>query len=273
MTEKKTDAWMPLWIGAYLADTMHLTTLQHGAYFLLLVAYWRERTALPDDEDQLRGITKLERLEWKKNRAVLAKFFKVGGGVWWHKRVEKEIAAADARSKKASAKASAAAQARWQASPEHAASNAPSMPGALLEDMHEECPTPSPVEQEISEPSVPPAPKPSALCPHDAIVAIYHEVLPELPSVRLMGDARKRAIKTFWVWVFESKKSDGTPRAATAEQALAWIRDYFDRARQNDWLMGRSAKGSGHEKWECDLDFLMTEKGKKHVIEKTREAA
>lgn len=144
MTEKKTDVWMPLWIGAYLADTMKLTTLQHGAYFLLLIAYWRERKPLADVDDELRSITKLERAEWKKVRPVLAPFFKVADGVWWHKRVEAEIAAANARSKKATAKAEKAAQARWGKSDKDADSDAPSMPEALLEDVHDECPPPPP---------------------------------------------------------------------------------------------------------------------------------
>jgi uncharacterized protein YdaU (DUF1376 family) len=153
MTEKKTDVWMPLWIGAYLADTMKLTTLQHGAYFLLLIAYWRERKPLADVDDELRSITKLERGEWKKARPVLAEFFKVADGVWWHKRVEAEIVAADARSKQAAGKASKAAQARWGNKSKYASADASSMPGALPEDLHDECPppTPTPLPSEGSE--------------------------------------------------------------------------------------------------------------------------
>ncbi len=140
----KTDAWMPLWIGAYLADTMKLTTVQHGAYFLLLISYWRERAPLVDDDEELRSITKTDRSEWKRLRPVMSKFFRVGDGVWWHKRVEAEIAAADERSKKSSEKAKKAAEARWGDKDKHAPSNAPSIPQALPEDVPDVCPTPSP---------------------------------------------------------------------------------------------------------------------------------
>lgn len=145
----KTDAWMPLWIGAYLADTMHLTTVQHGAYLLLLMAYWRDRAPLPDDDDHLRTITKTERAEWKRMRPVLAKFFRVEGGVWWHKRVEKEIEHANGRSEKAKEKASKAAEARWEKAGKRSSSNAPSNAPSIPQAMHKECPTPSPTPKTI----------------------------------------------------------------------------------------------------------------------------
>lgn len=110
-------------------------------------------------------------------------------------------------------------------------------------------------------------------CPRDEVVSLYHSALPELPSVRLMTEPRKRALKAFWEWVFTAKKSDGSVRAQTADQALTWIRGYFERASKNDFLMGRGPKSPGHERWECDLDFLLTDKGKKQVIERTKEAA
>lgn len=143
MTEK-TDAWMPLWIGAYLADTQHLTRDEHGGYLLLLMAYWRARSALPDDDKRLAAIAKASPAEWKRLRPTLAEFFTVDKGVWWHKRVEAEIAGADKRKAGAVSKAQAAAEARWKDhskdAPSIAPSNAPSTPQA----MPEECPTPSP---------------------------------------------------------------------------------------------------------------------------------
>jgi hypothetical protein len=47
----KTDIWMPVYIGDYLADTMRVSTEQHGGYLLLLFHLWR-RGILPDDASQ-----------------------------------------------------------------------------------------------------------------------------------------------------------------------------------------------------------------------------
>jgi hypothetical protein len=70
-----------------------------------------------------------------------------------------------------------------------------------------------------------------------------------------------------------SKTVDGERRASTADEALDWIDRYFEQARENDFLMGRVKPGNGHESWRCDIDFLLTDRGKKHVIEKSQEAA
>lgn len=110
-------------------------------------------------------------------------------------------------------------------------------------------------------------------CPYDEIIARYHEVLSELPRVRLRSPSRERAMRKMWAWVLTSKTTNDVRRAENREQALDWFRRYFERASLNDFLMGRSGRSSGHEHWQCDFDFLLTEKGKCHVIEKTGVAA
>jgi hypothetical protein len=104
-------------------------------------------------------------------------------------------------------------------------------------------------------------------------VAIYHEKLPDLPKVKLMTANRQRALRKFWGWVLSSKKTDNTRRATSADEALEWLGNYFARAAGNDFLMGRVARSAEHANWRCDLDFLLTDKGMKQVIEKTEAAA
>jgi len=85
---KKTDLWMPLYVGDYLADTGHLTTTQHGAYLLLLMHYWRKRE-LPNDDKQLAAIAKLPLRIWLDSKETIQAFFYMG---WQHKRLEAELA-------------------------------------------------------------------------------------------------------------------------------------------------------------------------------------
>ena len=106
-------------------------------------------------------------------------------------------------------------------------------------------------------------------CPKQAIVALYHEVLPELPAVRVMDKSREKVINAIWQWVLTTPKSDGTPRATNSEQALAWIREYFLRARDNDFLMGRGHRSPEHENWRCSIEYLLSSRGMKKVIEET----
>jgi hypothetical protein len=125
-------------------------------------------------------------------------------------------------------------------------------------------------EQREPKGSLSPAKLPT--CPTQPIIDLYHAELPELPSIKILSDLRKKAIGTFWKWVLTSKRTDGENRANGADEALTWIGSYFRRAKENDFLMGRNPQSGVHGSWQCDLDFLMTEKGKKHVIEKTRGA-
>jgi hypothetical protein len=112
-------------------------------------------------------------------------------------------------------------------------------------------------------------------CPFERIIAAYNELIPELPAVRIVtaGGKREKAIAKLWEFVLTSRKANGDRRATTVEEGLAWFRDYFTRARDNDWIMGREKRGSGHENWEADIDYLCSEAGMKRVIEKTKERA
>lgn len=89
--DDKVDAWMPLWIGAYLADTSHLSRDEHGGYLLMLMAYWRNKGPLIDDGNRLANIVRASPADWKRLRPVLAEFFLIEEGFWSHERANKEL--------------------------------------------------------------------------------------------------------------------------------------------------------------------------------------
>lgn len=104
-----------------------------------------------------------------------------------------------------------------------------------------------------------------------SLVALYHEVLPELPGVRVMDKEREDALRAFWDWVMTTKRPDGTPRATNDDEAFAWVRDYFARARSNDFIMGRGQRSPEHKNWRCSIEYLLSSRGMKKVIEETQD--
>ncbi len=88
---RKPDEWMPLHIGDYHADTSHLTRDQHGAYLLLLMAYWRRGGPLPADDARLASTAKATPAEWRKLKPVMAEFFVEREGHWHQKRADDEL--------------------------------------------------------------------------------------------------------------------------------------------------------------------------------------
>jgi uncharacterized protein YdaU (DUF1376 family) len=81
-------AWMPLYVADYLADTGHLSTVEHGAYMLLIMHYW-QAGGLPAEDAKLARICRMSTKEWAAVRDTLADFFSEG---WRHKRIDEEIA-------------------------------------------------------------------------------------------------------------------------------------------------------------------------------------
>lgn len=65
---------MPMYWDAYLADTTHLTTEEHGAYILLLAAMWRRNGWVPDDDRDNARILGLTTAKWKRTKQRLSVF-------------------------------------------------------------------------------------------------------------------------------------------------------------------------------------------------------
>ena len=49
----KSANWMAFYVGDYAKNTLKLTTRQHGAYLLLILACWQEDGSVDGDDDTL----------------------------------------------------------------------------------------------------------------------------------------------------------------------------------------------------------------------------
>jgi uncharacterized protein YdaU (DUF1376 family) len=97
-------------LGDYAKDTAHLSMIEHGAYRILLDAYYTREVPLPTDR---RACYKLARAQSKEERAavdyVLEEFFIIQETGIHHARCDAEIF----RFKDKQAKAKRSAEARW----------------------------------------------------------------------------------------------------------------------------------------------------------------
>lgn len=105
--------YMPFWVDDYQRDTRHLTTEEHGAYLLLLMAAWASPTnSLPDDDDMLARVAGVSLARWRKMKSIIMAFWSLDGRSkrWSQKRLKKERRLAVDRK----AKAADAAASRWK---------------------------------------------------------------------------------------------------------------------------------------------------------------
>ena len=78
--------WVQFHIGDYLSDTAHLTTIEHGAYLLLLFHYYKQAKPLPNDDKILARVAKMTAAEWDDHKDVILEFFILENGKLVQKR-------------------------------------------------------------------------------------------------------------------------------------------------------------------------------------------
>lgn len=148
--------FMPLYIGDYLSDTTHLNAMEHGAYMLMLMAYWSGGKALRNDDEQLARICRCSLKEWQKVKPTVFAFFEVDGDRLVHGRVEKELKRASEQYAAKVERAKAGAAKRWSKQcPEHASSMpqaSPKHPSSNAEAVLEQC-QPQPQPYSLGKPS------------------------------------------------------------------------------------------------------------------------
>ncbi|HGK6852305.1 TPA: helix-turn-helix domain-containing protein [Pseudomonas aeruginosa] len=90
-------------------------------------------------------------------------------------------------------------------------------------------------------------------CPVKAIVDLFNEVLPELPTVVLINKDRKSKVQARW-------------NDSEVHQDLGFWRDYFETVRASDFLMGR-VSGRDGKVFRCCFDWLIAPSNFVKVVE------
>ena len=280
---KKTDIWMPLYIGDYLRDTNRLTTEQHGAYLLLIMDYW-VNGAPPDVDSILAQICRLDANAWSIAKLVIKPFFTITDGKLTHPRIDREIQ--DARTKKLGAvrKAEAAAKqeyiagevkllegmkkrllekasyrrirrsrlryrkARWDNR------DASSITSSNSRSMLEDCPSPSPSPDNTNSKALVVAKADNV--PFGKIVDLYHQALPVLPRVADLSAKRKALVRARWQGIKPESVDDG----------LNEFKCFFDIVSKSKFLTGQSTNGGGRP-FRANFEWLMNESNYLKVIE------
>lgn len=92
-------------------------------------------------------------------------------------------------------------------------------------------------------------------CPHQAIIDLFHEVLPSVRHVRDWTPSRQASLRSRW-------------REDVKRQDLDWWRRFFGYVGESDFLMGR-VSSPGRKPFELGLEWLL----KAENFAKVREGA
>lgn len=91
-------------------------------------------------------------------------------------------------------------------------------------------------------------------CPHQTIVSLYHEMLPELPKVTDWTTERQALLRARWV--------DKAER-----QNIEWWKGYFESVRKSAFLMGQTDPAPGRKLFRADLEWLVRKQNMVKVLE------
>lgn len=254
------DAWFPLYVGEFVVGTRHLPAAAVGCYINIICHYW-VYGAPPDDEVELARIAGADSLEqWRAVALKLRPLFSVKGGRWKHKRIAIELENAQKRYAKAAKNGSLGGLKKARNIKDLArvtsfslGSKSKGLPSTNNNNNKEtltaceslesgpSAPLPTLLSAGRSSPPrgadaqlIPEIPK-HVLCPHAEILALWAEVLPELPrhDPHQWHETRRAHLQARWreTAVLKGWKSPG--------EGLAYLRALFAFIGTSKFLTGK----------------------------------
>lgn len=103
-------------------------------------------------------------------------------------------------------------------------------------------------------------------CPHQAIVDLYHELLPELSRIKVWDKERQTNMQARWRDRWKAGKY------ASQQEGLAYWTRFFEYVRDRcPWLMGQVSDRNG-KAFRADLGWMILPRNFKKIIEGRYEA-
>ncbi len=243
--------YYPFHVGDYRRDTMHLTFVEHGIYRLLLDSYYLNEGPFTQSRDELMRLVRVRTKDEKEAfRRVLEEFFEEIDGAFVNKKCEMVLAKLFSKS----GTARDAANARW------AKRDADAM-RTQCERNATQNPKPNTQDPDIKQSDATASSSGRVPdCPHQAVIDLWHEMLPELPQVVKWTDLRAKLLKARWREIMTDEK------LTTVDEGLAWFRKLFRFVKASPFLMGKTASRDGRP-FECELEWVLRPNNFVKIIE------
>lgn len=233
-------------IGDYAKKAGRLSMLQHGAYTMLLDAYY----------DTERPPTKAIAIEWcwafsaeelAAVEFVLARFFILDGDVYRQTHCDEDIAIyhGNAATNKRIAQDREAKKREEKARSVH----------EPLTDEHEQAPNHKPLTTNHKPTDIKHiVPGKPDDCPHQEIINIYHELIPAGTQVRIWNETRRKHLQARW-------------REDAKRQSLEWWRKLFAYCAKSQFLTGQVSPSNGRVQFVIGLDWIVNPTNFAKIIE------
>ena len=98
-------------------------------------------------------------------------------------------------------------------------------------------------------------------CPHEKIISLYHNVLPELRQVEVWNDTRKGYLKQRW------REAVKKHNLQTKEDGLEYFSEFFKFIRDSKFLMGKVDRKEG-KPFQADLEWILRPTNFANIIER-----
>ena len=237
-------------IGDYQSHTGHLSEIEDLAYRRMLDWIYLHEKPIPKEINEVARNIRM-RTHCESITIVLQEFFICTETGWVSDRVQREIAKAGDKSRKASE----SARARWDADALRTQSKGNATHNTLPI-------TQDPIDTNICPPGGELDAKIPA-CNHQGVIDLYHQQLPTLRRVEVWNAARQGYLRQRWR---EVATELGKDKPATVSAVLEWFDDFFGHINKSKFLIGKVNNKDGRP-FTADLEWILKPSNFAKIVE------